>query len=1165
VNPAAFFVSAARQRAWQNEFPASLPSNAWETSLAGGANFLMSIDLSTFAGLPDLRQWILSAGWKRAFDTGTLQRAAAYASGRMIRNLAAIAPTSGRVVILSASVHGTAPTPYRTEVRFGQVNGRWLIDPDCSCPMESHCKHAAALLLFTSAELSKIRAEAVAPEIQPELRDWLDAIDAAARVSHLVGETNDAKPDNRFLAFCVERTRHPTDGQPPIFVLRIGTKEPDGGISISSSRAVADPARPAKYLTPRDELVASLYHQRSRRLQQAGDMPLAGSGWDEILTAALATGHLFHSLGSSGGKQNYRPVTGGPAEQVHATWKILPSGGARPVLACDNPENVVIPTNPPRYLNSSIGVLGFLKSTLPPGVLAAWQEGPVVEPRNIPAVTERFARISSAVLPIPTKAETERRPPSAPRPHLRIYPRTLGTKSDSKTLIVGQLSFRYSDSALLTPLSHDEVQSHSELRSGRRIVWPRDFKAEQRLTQQLVHAGLHSLPGLVSARSLDAAAFHSFVPDASSLSQQAAWLEFLNGPAAAKLRAAGWTIEIDPKAGLTTHDATGFLPVIEADPDHGIDWFRFDISFEINGKNVSLIPIIAKAIHENLPSLDTPDLPEFFNLPCENPEDGFIRFPARRLIEMVDQVRHLFHEAPAEGPLRLDRLAAATVADSLAIDSSETTRVLAKLGHSLKNITALPPAKIPATVRAELRHYQQEGFQWLQFLAAHGLHGILADDMGLGKTLQTLAHLAAERAKKPGIPSLVIAPTSVVPNWAAEAEKFTPRLRVLTLHGKDRAADFRQIPKADVVLTSYPLLARDFPQLSRQQWHVVVLDEAQYIKNPKAVSAQYACQLKAAHRICLSGTPMENHLGELWSLMRFLMPGYLSDEKSFNTHIRRPIERDKSHDAQLALNRCVSPLILRRTKDQVATELPEKTELIHGIDLTRKQTDLYESVRAAMDQRVREAIADRGLAKSHIIVLDALLKLRQICCHPQLLKSPSAQKVADSAKLDYLTAELLPTLLEEGRRILLFSTFTSMLALIEQHLVSEKIPYLKLTGQTQDRASLVKKFQTGEIPIFLISLKAGGTGLNLTAADTVIHYDPWWNPAAENQATDRAHRIGQTKPVFVHKLVCRGTIEDRILDLQKHKSALVEALLSEETSKLRIDADTLSHLLAPLD
>jgi SNF2 family DNA or RNA helicase len=504
------------------------------------------------------------------------------------------------------------------------------------------------------------------------------------------------------------------------------------------------------------------------------------------------------------------------------------------------------------------------------------------------------------------------------------------------------------------------------------------------------------------------------------------------------------------------------------------------------------------------------------------------------------------------------------MADALAIQSSETTRALAELGRNLRDIKGLPPAEVPATIKADLRNYQIDGFRWLQFLASHGLHGILADDMGLGKTLQTLAHLAAETERFPDKPSLVIAPTSVVPNWAAEAEKFAPHLKVLVLHGNERADHFERIAEHHLVLTTYPLLVRDFDELAKHHWHTVVLDEAQYIKNPKSITAYSACKLKAAHRLCLSGTPMENHLGELWSLMRFLMPGFLADEKTFNAHLRKPIERDHSADAQIALNRRVSTLILRRTKDQVATELPEKTTLIHGIDLAPKQTDLYESVRAAMDTRVRDAIADKGLAKSHIIVLDALLKLRQICCHPQLLKSEAARRVTDSAKLEFLTSELLPQLIEEGRRILLFSQFTSMLELIEEHLELQDIPFLKLTGETKERARLVKKFQTGEVPVFLISLKAGGTGLNLTAADTVIHYDPWWNPAAENQATDRAHRIGQTKPVFVHKLVCRGTIEERILELQKQKSALVEALLSEDTSKLRIDAETLSHLLAPM-
>ena len=1130
----------------------------------------MSPDFSPFHQLPSLREWIAADRWQDDFNATTLLRSKAYVSERIIRKITICHDPAGRGVFVGAAVHGTSPRPYMADILFREKRGVWSIEPECSCPVGFNCKHAAALLSLIAFQLARGGGNVSGsgqPQLSPELNEWLRELEKAAATGRPKPAAPAAKPEPRFLAYCLEQPLY-QQGAKLSFVMRVGTRQKNGDITISDSRANADPSKPPKYMVREDLVITALYHQRYRKLHLWNDMPLQGSDWDELLEGAHATGRLFYGIESYRTKQSadYRPVTLGPAVAVDATWESSPDGNARPVLRCGNPDLIILPTQPPRYFDTATATLGLLESELPGAVLAAWQNGPSVSANNLAAVSSRFAAISAAALPPPVRMETETRPASPPQPHLRVHSRVLGSKWHQQTFTIGQLSFRYNDSPPLSPLASGEVASHAEIRGGKRVVWPRDFKAEHTHAKRLMNAGFIALTEVVAPVLLDAAALYSCVPAVPLPTPQLAWLNLLEGPEIQKLRDAGWTIEIDPKAGLTAHDASEFFPAIEADPDHGIDWFRFDISFELGGKKLSLIPIIADAIRQDFPPADTPELPEFITLPCENPEHGFIRFPARRLLEIVDQVRHLFHgHAAGDGPIRMDRLAAAGVADTLAIDSSETTRALAKLGHSLKHITALPPAEVPKSVRAKLRPYQEEGFRWLQFLAGHGLHGILADDMGLGKTVQTLAHLAAERAKKPGLPSLVIAPTSVVPNWADEAAKFTPKLKVLVLQGQARAAEFGQIKKADIVLTSYPLLTRDFDELSKQDWHLLILDEAQSIKNPKALAAQNACKLKAAHRLCLSGTPMENHLGELWSLMRFLMPGFLADEKTFNTHLRRPIERDRSGDAQLALNRRVSPLILRRTKDQVATELPAKTEIIHGIDLSKKQTDLYESVRAAMDKRVRDAIADKGLAKSHIIVLDALLKLRQICCHPQLLKTPAAQNVTESAKLDYLTAELLPTLIEEGRRILLFSTFTSMLALIEQHLEKEKIPYLKLTGQTQDRASLVRKFQEGETPVFLISLKAGGTGLNLTAADTVIHYDPWWNPAAENQATDRAHRIGQTKPVFVHKLVCRGTIEDRILELQKHKSALVEALLSDETSKLKIDAETLSHLLAPLE
>ena len=450
----------------------------------------------------------------------------------------------------------------------------------------------------------------------------------------------------------------------------------------------------------------------------------------------------------------------------------------------------------------------------------------------------------------------------------------------------------------------------------------------------------------------------------------------------------------------------------------------------------------------------------------------------------------------------------------------------------------------------------------MQFLVRHGLHGILADDMGLGKTLQTLAHILAEKKSghSKGLPALVIAPTSVVPNWRAEALKFTPELRVLVLSGAARRKYYRSIPHADIVLTSFALLHRDIEKLRGFSYHMVVLDEAQNIKNPRSKVAQAACKLDAAHRLCLSGTPIENHLGELWSLMKFLVPGFLGSEEAFNTRFRKPIEKEGDEERNEVLKKRVAPLILRRTKDQVATELPPKTELVHLIELHTDQKDLYETVRATMNKRVREAIAARGGSQFQIVFLDALLKLRQICCDPRLLPAEFSNNIQESAKLDFLT-ELLAVLIEEGRRILIFSQFTTMLSLIEDHLVREKIRYLKLTGASKDRGKLVEDFQTGKIPLFLISLKAGGTGLNLTAADTVIHFDPWWNPAAEAQATDRAYRIGQDKPVFVHKLLCHDTVEERIHKLQQEKAKLAAGLLADADISGKLDAAMVRSLL----
>jgi len=439
----------------------------------------------------------------------------------------------------------------------------------------------------------------------------------------------------------------------------------------------------------------------------------------------------------------------------------------------------------------------------------------------------------------------------------------------------------------------------------------------------------------------------------------------------------------------------------------------------------------------------------------------------------------------------------------------------------------------------------------LQFLRDACLGGVLADDMGLGKTMQTLAHVAIEKAEgRLDRPVLIVCPTSLVPNWMAEAARFTPNLRTLALHGPGRQKLFEYIATHDVVISTYPLLTRDAPVLTAQEWHVVVLDEAQTIKNPEAVTTKLAAGLTARQRLCLSGTPLQNHLGELWSLFDFLAPGFLGSRKTFRARWQLPIEKNGDDVRRRTLARRLRPFLLRRTKEAVASDLPPKTDIMEQVEMEAGQRAIYDSVRMAMHSKVRQAIAARGLTRSGIIVLDALLKMRQACCDPRLLKLASVKTAkAGSAKLDRLM-EMLPMLLEDGRRILLFSQFTSMLDLIKLRLDTARIRFVELQGDTKDRATPIAQFQSGAVDLFLISLKAGGTGLNLTAADTVIHYDPWWNPAVEDQATDRAHRIGQDRPVFVHRLVTMGTIEEKMETLKHRKRALVHGILNAEDGGL---------------
>lgn len=447
-----------------------------------------------------------------------------------------------------------------------------------------------------------------------------------------------------------------------------------------------------------------------------------------------------------------------------------------------------------------------------------------------------------------------------------------------------------------------------------------------------------------------------------------------------------------------------------------------------------------------------------------------------------------------------------------------------------------------------LRPYQRQGVAWLHFLRTNRFGGILADEMGLGKTLQTLAFLnSCHTNRKLTGPVLVVCPTSLVFNWLAEAAKFTPGMKVLGLHGTGRHERFADVAKADLVITSYGLIRRDAERYRELEFDTVVLDEAQHIKNRQTQNSQAVKAIRARHRLVLTGTPMENSVLDLWSIFDFLMPGYLGTADDFRERYEQPITRDKDEAVQARLARRLRPFILRRLKTEVAKDLPAKLEQISFCELTDDQAEIYKQVLAVSRKEVMDAVGAQGVAKSKMIVLNALLRLRQICCDLRLLKMENAEFTDDSSGKVAMFGELLEEAMDGGHRVLVFSQFTTMLGLLKDKLTAEKVEFCYLDGSTTNRGAVVEKFQgNAKIPVFLISLKAGGVGLTLTGADTVVHFDPWWNPAVEDQATDRAHRIGQTRVVTSYKLIARGTVEEKILALQQKKRAIIKATLGGE-------------------
>lgn len=1090
---------------------------------------------------------------------------------------------------IDAQVQGTSSEPYLVTAHLRVSDGGNLQGwrSTCTCPVGRMCKHGAALGIHAAMQglamrepqdmsdasgdgeqQTRVQQERALLQSEYQVRDWLARLQAADAPS---GFSVPGKANERFL-YCLTAA---SVGHRPVFHLTIKQAVLKQNGEWGKPKKITHQPYPSDPIwlacDPGESGIFDLMKAcpatnsfSSYGFQ--GAVKLQGMAAQLLLRMCSKTGRLMWEDG-----KNLQALKWTDQElQLQGSWQAVPAQGHSPEgwklhIQTDHADVLHGVNDPPLFVDLKQSTCGLLDTQgLSAEQLLLLAQAPVVPEK----VALKFQQqLMDAMGPLPLPPVIEKMPeirgvaPVAVL-HIQAVPAPL---RDEQGLFQAALKFRYADLVGYWP----EHQSRIVVGHGAQArLLARDLETELVIWEQLDDLGflawdenLLGMPG----------------PEG-----QALWLEWLEDDFAA-LHEAGF--EVRPPEGLNhwlrlAEDVHVRMSGDGADgsAEDTSPWFDLSLGMDIDGKRVNIlpwVPDILKALARSGVSVTGMDgehadrVPDHLYLPdLHGP--GYVKLPTAKIKPWLAMLMELHGERGHDwdgAALRLSRLDALRTAASLGEGAVwQGASSLVKLVQQMRGAVALTEVPPPEGLQATLRPYQQQGLNWLQFLREHRLAGILADDMGLGKTLQTLAHILTEKqAGRLTQPALIVAPVSLLGNWQREAARFCPDLKTHIHHGLSRHETAQALCAFDVVITAYSLLSRDREMWHEVPWHLLVLDEAQNIKNANTNAAQVVSEIPAVHRLCLSGTPIENHLGELWSQFHFLMPGFLGSQRRFTELFRNPIERQGSVEKMAQLRARITPFMLRRTKDLVASELPPKIETLMPVPLEGQQADLYETIRLGMEKTVREALSTQGLGKSQITILDALLKLRQVCCDPRLLKLSAASQVQESAKLNQLL-DMLPEMVAEGRKILLFSQFTEMLSLIEKSLPALGIPWVKLTGQSKNRDKIIDQFTSGEVPLFLISLKAGGVGLNLPQADTVIHYDPWWNPAVENQATDRAHRIGQTKNVWVVKLVAQGTIEERMLALQERKAQLATDMYEGAVKRKEpiFGESDLNELLKPL-
>ncbi|MDQ6993301.1 MAG: DEAD/DEAH box helicase [Mariprofundus sp.] len=1051
--------------------------------------------------------------------------------------------------LLRAAVSSSESEAYQLYLRF---NSKKELVSHCSCVLGADCEHVAATLFAWMNEDEEVVVEPTPAPMPFAFAQWLGGLDQVRDGQPVRDEFPDSVKQR--LLYILQ-----ADGERNLRLQCLTARVLKGGgygkATIYAPTNILSHHTPQYLLASDERILREVALDRS--MGSLRGYRLQGEDGLRILKRIIGSGRC-HWL-----NKDAPAIKRGDKRPGEWRWQLDGRGDQYLTLHMAGDE-VVIPTSPPWFLDPHQAICAGVDSAQPAVVAEILLNIPAVELDCSEEVLLAVRKQLPADIPAPLKLIHEQRDVlPLPRLHLSmIRPQGCGYYQKPKAFYVASLYMDYDG----TRIAHGhQSRMIRTIRDDRVIDYTLNSELHRKAVDALYASDLFELNGQDQAEGFVVEDNH-FI-----LSSDALWPDWMLYDLPG-LQQQGFSIDIKDDFPFRMERAHSWQlqlgqPAEDKVSSGLMGSALFTATLE-DGEEIDLIEVLARWVGGQ-PKLLTKEslaaMREQESIALPMPGGRFLAAPADAIANILHYMLDVFASGrTVEAALSVPQMLALETHFEHSSHVQVSSSAWLQQMRQLADIGSVPACTLPAGLNATLRDYQHEGVSWMQMLRSMQLAGILADDMGLGKTVQALTHILIEKEEgRLQNPVLVIAPTSLMHNWRREAEKFTPNLSVLVLHGPDRASLFDSIAAHDVVLTTYPLLVRDFEVLELQSWHLLVLDEAQYIKNAGSKAAQRVRLLRTTHKLSMTGTPMENHLGELWAQFDFLLPGYLQDKKQFTKLFRKPIELEGDQARQAALNIRIQPFLLRRCKDEVALELPAKTEIVRSIEMEKAQRELYESVRLAMQKRVRDAVASMGAAQSQIVVLDALMKMRQVCCDPRLVHGLQGE-LPESAKLNMLM-DMLPEMIEEGRRILLFSQFTSMLKLIEEAVTAKGIDYVKLTGQTRDREVPVERFQNGEVPLFLISLKAGGVGLNLTAADVVIHYDPWWNPAVEAQATDRAHRIGQEKAVFVYKLLIEGSVEERIMDMQDRKRDLANSIHQQGGSKIPLwTPDDLASLFTPL-